>query len=240
MIGQTFEIVDSSIQEVQVGLYIGLAVGIAFLGLVVGIAFLVVFYVYWQKKREAKLRRVALEMGFSFVPDADALKAAGFSRLPPFFPCPGGFFRAITRRTFVSDIFKGTVDGTEVILCRYMRHAVRTTPGVSQTIASFSVSETALPDFKLESGKSSPRNHIEFPSTAEFSKSYRLEASDENAVRDLFDQRTLQFFAREKGWTVESKEGWLMVYRYDRDVESAQLRGFVDETKRILRLFVKK
>ena len=112
------------------------------------------------------------------------------------------------------------------------------------TVACFRLGEKTLPDFDLRPELTYHKvvsafgyQDIDFATHPEFSKSYLLRGSDENAIRMLFRPDMLNFFAGQKGWSVEVRGNWLVVYGLDHTVQPQDLPGFLEQTMRVFRLF---
>lgn len=205
-----------------------------------------IFITLRAKKRKAGLSRWVKEFGFSCKDVTEASVSDDWLRFPLF---KRKAFKGYTGFSGMSetDVFRGSFNGTEVTFFDYMytvgfgrQYSVTH----SQTVAVFAVGGNVLPEFELrpehlvqEIEQIFGYKDIDFSQYPEFSRSYLLRASDEQAVRALFAPETLQFLSRQKGWAVESIGRWLMIYRHGNVVKPETLTRFLEEATNIFRLF---
>jgi hypothetical protein len=57
---------------------------------------------------------------------------------------------------------------------------------------------------------------ITFEANPSFSAAYTVRGPDEDGTRALFTPEVLNYFAANRDWTIESKEGKLAIYRQDK------------------------
>ncbi len=69
---------------------------------------------------------------------------------------------------------------------------------------------------------------INFPEFPEFSKRFVLKSTDEMTVRAMFDQPTAGFFEAHQGVTVNAGGQYLVFYRANKRVKTADTRQFLD------------
>ena len=196
-----------------------------FIAAFLGVAF------YLQLKRRKDLEQVAQAMGFQFQAAEEAMPDAGFHRLPIFNQSHkrSNFLRG---RSALGDVFLADV---------------RVGSGknsYSQTVACFHLSGRQLPAFTLSPesflhkiGAALGFKDINFDSNPVFSKSYLLRGQDEGAIREAFRLEVLQFFEKEKGWTVEADGEWLSVHRHARLVSPKDIRSFHEQAEEVARQF---
>ena len=81
---------------------------------------------------------------------------------------------------------------------------------------------------------------IEFETHPKFTRTFRLQGPDREAVRALFQPAILDFFERQAPApvSVESAANWLVVYRRQKLVLPAKMADFTDQTAAIGRLFL--
>ena len=111
---------------------------------------------------------------------------------------------------------------------------------VRQTVAVFTGGDSGLPDFEL-----SPENmfhklatvfgyqDIDFERFPEFSKRYLLRGRDEEAVRRSFTPDVMMLLEGQPGWTVQSKNGRLLVFRAGKTSKPADVPIFAADALRI-------
>ena len=113
-----------------------------------------------------------------------------------------------------------------------------------QTVAVFPTMPAALPAFQLRPehilhkiGAALGFDDIDFDEDLEFSKRFLLKGADETAVRQLFDQRTMDALLEFHGVCVEGEERMLVVYRPRRFAAVEMLGELVQEAKRVRAVF---
>lgn len=186
---------------------------------------------YFQRKRRKDLEQIAQAMGFQFQAAEEAMPDPGFHRLPIF-----------NQKHKHSNFLRGRGALGDVFLAD-----VRVGSGknsYSQTVACFHLAGRQLPAFTLSPesflhkiGAALGSKDINFDSHPVFSKSYLLRGPDEAAIREAFRLEVLQYFEKEKGWTVEADGEWLSVHRRARVVGPKDIRTFYDQAEAMARLF---
>ncbi len=78
---------------------------------------------------------------------------------------------------------------------------------------------------------------VDFDAHPAFSRSYFLNASDDTAVRRLFDASLLDFFSRHPGFHVEGNVDTLVLYRFNKSMSVGELPDFFELVRRISTLF---
>ncbi len=113
-----------------------------------------------------------------------------------------------------------------------------------QTVACFDLPGAALPAFSLrpetvwsKMGAMLGGQDIDFDSAPDFSSRYILQGTDEAAVRRLFGDRVLAFYAARPGLCTEGGGDRLIFYRADKRVKPEALSAFLDEGLEIADLF---
>ncbi len=141
---------------------------------------------------------------------------------------------------------RGQVASREVLVMdyKYTTGSGKNRSTHTQTVAVFPQLATRLPHFEL-----SPENFlvkvmqalgyrdINFEEHREFSRKYLLRGPDEEQIRAAFNPDVLDYFASHPGWSVESKEGMLLVYRDSATCHPEQVPEFTAEAARIAALF---
>jgi hypothetical protein len=198
------------------------------------------FYVAYisDKKRNAALQTVAMTMGFSYVERCTDGDLAALGGDIPLFNHGHG---KKARRLMTGKLADRP--------CRILDYQYTTGSGKSahvhmQTVVMLEQAGERLPDFTL-----SPENvlhrlagifgyqDIDFESYPDFSKHYLLRGKDEAAIRKAFGPDVLALMGGTTGWTVESCNGHLVVYREGRFAEPAQIPSYAAEGLRIAGAF---
>ena len=201
--------------------------GLTFLISIVFFVVVLAFILTMRGRRRRGLERAAQEMGFSFEAKPASLETEGFLELP-----------LLKRNTGLSNLLRGSTGMGEVVVVD-----VRTGSGKQasyRTAALYRLARKRLPVFELRPehifdkiGAAFGYKDINFESNPEFSKAYKLQGTDEAAVRELFHSGRLTFFEQQKGWSVEGAGEWLAVYRQVTSVAPGKLRSFLEETGRV-------
>jgi hypothetical protein len=113
-----------------------------------------------------------------------------------------------------------------------------------QTVICFDLPGAALPAFALrpetvwnKMGSWLGGQDIDFESAPDFSSRYILQGTDEAAVRRLFADWVLAFYAAHPGLCTEGGGDRLLFYRADKRVKPQALSAFVDEGLEVVALF---
>jgi hypothetical protein len=171
----------------------------------------------------------AERLGFSFAPQADPGLQDG---LQGFRLCSKGRSRKIR------NLMWRPVDGIQVTLFdyHYTTSSGRHNQNHRQTAVLLETDRLKLPCFSLRPEHVFHRlagalgyQDIDFEHHPAFSEAYLLQGPDEAAIRSLFDEEMLGYFARHPGLCVEGEGSRLIVYRADKRVDPAQLRDLVEE-----------
>ncbi len=196
-----------------------------------------------QRRQQEARRTFALESGFTYEPKLIRLddKTSPFNRkaqkeLQLF---QGGTFQ------FLRNVMRGGTTDAEVVLCDYGYTSGKT--GWWQTVAAFPRAGRDLPHFEVRPerwaqkiGQRLGMQDIDFESHPQFSKEWLLSGQDEAAVRGLFSPDLLSFFEAvdtRQRWWVEGKGKWLLVWRDNKIIKSAELRMFLEQASAIGRNF---
>jgi hypothetical protein len=189
----------------------------------------------WRRRRRQRgLARSAAALGLSFAPSADRPAV-----LPAFelFQNRGGF------ENWVRGDYAGwplcVVDYAYSIGSRgYERH---------QTVALFRSGAWGGPPLRLEPRpaassaiRSAPAtmSEVAFPEPTPFTSAYRVCAADASAARDVFSSSVTDYFAGKPGWTVETRDGEMLIYRRGELVPPKDVQAFLaraDEVRQALR-----
>jgi len=184
-----------------------------------------------QRQRREDLRTAAQAMGFSFEEDADLAAIGDF----PLFARHG-------RRRRLTSASRGKIAGRAVLIgdYSYVVSSGNSSRTVRQTIVLFADPVRDLPDFDL-----SPENvlhrlaevfgyqDIDFEQHEEFSKRYLLRGRDEEAIRRVFGTDALTLLGGQPGWSIQTRDGRLIVFRAGKTTRPAEIPAFAAEALRI-------
>ena len=193
-----------------------------------------------QQKRIEALQRYGAERGLFLASESDA--AALQSSLSGFRLFSQGHSRRL------SGLVQGTARHARASLFDY-RYVVSSGNNNhrsrEQTAICFELSGgPSLPAFALRPetvwnrmGAWLGSQDIDFESAPDFSSRYFLQGKDEAAVRSLFTDRMLAFYAARPGLCTEGAGDRLIFYRADKRVKPEALSAFMDEGLEVLALF---
>lgn len=193
-----------------------------------------VFAMGYFLDRAARKRRDALavksaELGLSFERHC---KLEDITTLAHF----RGFKRASDRD--ISNVMRGRIRERLVVLFEYNDSLSDTS--IPRTVALVPQVSTKVPDFLLFPNVDWQvllrilfgDKRIEFQTSPEFSKQYVLRGLDESAIREVFNETALSFFAEHHNLHVESRQGSLVVWKPL--ISPMDLPSFVFELERML------
>jgi hypothetical protein len=192
---------------------------------------------YFSEQRRKALAEAAQLMGFDWLDKSPGLLTAPFRNFALF--NRGGGADAF-------NVMRGQVGSREVLVMdyKYTTGSGKNRSTHTQTVVVFPQMASPLPKFEL-----SPENFlskimqafgyrdINFEEHPEFSRKYLLRGSDEEGIRAVFHQDLLDHFASHPGWSVESADGMLLVYRDSTTCDAKRLPEFIAECTRIAALF---
>ena len=195
------------------------------------VAAIVLSSLFSKKRRQEGLARVAQEMGFTYSPEAIGMENLPLRGLP--------FFARSNR---VSNLLQGVVASGRIVLidCRVV--IGRTV--YSQTVGCLQLAGKEFPSFELRPesfwlkiGSPFGYQDINFPENDSFSNNFQLGGENEAAVRGVFHSSVRSYFDQHRGWNVEGRGEWLAIYKEAEVVSPPKLRGFIEESQQIARVF---
>jgi hypothetical protein len=208
---------------------------------IVVVAVVAFFYVQrlFQRRRIEALQQAGAGLGLFLASESDA--AALQSSLSGFHLFSQGHSRRL------SGLIQGVARGVPVSVFDY-RYAITSgnenNRSRAQTVICFELAGAVLPAFSLrpetmwnKMGAWLGGQDIDFESAPDFSSRYLLQGTDEAAVRRLFADRVLAFYAARPGLCTEGGGDRLVVYRADKRVKPEALSAFMDEGLEVLALF---
>jgi hypothetical protein len=78
---------------------------------------------------------------------------------------------------------------------------------------------------------------INFENHPDFSKAYALEGIEDVAIREVFNNSLLDYFAQHRGLSVEGQGGKLLYYRSGKRIQSKEVQSFIEEGLKMLKMF---
>jgi hypothetical protein len=187
-----------------------------------------------DRRRTAKLRRTALELGLRFQETGERLEAESLLALPLL---AHGVPRGI--RNVIST--KG--EERELVVFDYAYRDGQRGPLVGQTCAAVRLRQEGVPEFQLRPehwvhrlGEIVGFGDIDFDTHPDFSTRYRLLGKDEDAIRGLFRRGLLDRLTGDPGWSIESNGEWVLFYREDSRIAPADLARFHSESRTLASL----
>jgi hypothetical protein len=207
-------------------------------GIGAAVVIVAVLLIAWrfERRRNEELKRQARVLGYDYAEQDDGLLE---NLLPKLHLFGQGHSRKARNR------MRTQSGGAEMIFFdfRYRTGGGQHSNNHQQSVVAFHDPGLSLPAFELRPenvfhriGSALGYQDIDFPSHPDFSRRYLLRGEDENAIRKLFTAPIARFFAKRKGWSVESGGEWLIVYRHRRRVRPAELRRFLKSTEEIKRV----
>ena len=190
-----------------------------------------------EKRRTDKFRLVAEELGLPFFPKGDQ---SLIDRLSDFHLFSEGHGKKI-ENTLHGD--SGTVE-VAIFGYKYTVGSGKNSSTKRQSVVYFRSASLDLPQFAVRPesffhkiGGVFGYQDIDFESHAGFSKSYLLRGTDEEQVRETFNDEVLDFFEQNQGVSVEAARNDLIFYRASKRIKPTDVRQFMEEGFRVFRLF---
>ena len=206
-------------------------------GAVILIGGILAFFIFKDRKRTEALGFTAEEMGFAFSPKVDRMF---LSAMPEFHL----FSRGRSKR--VSNLMEGTFGGANALVFdyRFTTGGGKNSHTYRQTVICFELQNTLLPSFSLRPegvlhkiGSRLGYQDIDFENYPEFSASYLLRGSDEEAVRNVFTESILAFYEMSSRLCTEGNGDRMLFYRQSKRVRPEELQMFLEEALEALSLF---
>lgn len=207
-------------------------------GLAAVMAAVVVLARRGERRRSEALRSTAAMLGFTLEPESQTPEDARFD------PALSSLRRG--RSSKIRNLMRGReIDGDVAVFdYRYTVSTGKSSHTVEQTVAGFRRHTFRLPSFRLQPENVFDRvaqvfgqQDIDIDSNPEFSNAYRLSGAEPDQVRSLFERQAASYLSSAPGWTVEGSGEWLLVFRAGVRVKPEQYSAFLEDTRRIARLF---
>ena len=205
---------------------------IALVGVIIWLVYLA------EKKRTEKLADAASEHGLEFAEKDEAL----LGKMQVFELFNKGHSRKM------KNVMKATTEVAQMAIFDYQYttgHGKNQTTH-SHTVVSMDSTELQMPSFSMypegffqRIGSMLGFQDIDFDSNPEFSNAFVLKGDDEEAVRRFFDAELLDFFAKRKGISIETKPG-TFIYRRGGRVKPEEIRALMDEAFQVYSTIVER
>ncbi|UIE37053.1 DUF3592 domain-containing protein [Leptodesmis sichuanensis] len=190
-----------------------------------------------QQKRTEALRQAASTLALTFLEQDKTLFQEAFFQLP--------LFQRGSSREVSNVLRKRSVKGETILFdYEFEEGSGDRSNRYQQTVAACHVPNRNLPQFSLRPeygfdkiGEFFGQQDIDFESSPEFSKSYRLQGELEPAIREAFNFKVLQFFSQNPHWWLEGRGEWLIIYQSQRQVKPKDLSIFLQQATQISDLF---
>ncbi len=191
-----------------------------------------IIYLVWraEKKRTEAMRAGAAAMGFAFAEQADPGELGGFPL----------FERGHSRKA--KNLLSGETAGRPVTVCdyQYTTGGGKNSHTYRQTIAVFPGLVAGEPDFELgpqnflhSIGKVFGYQDIDFDGDEEFSKEFLLRGEDEAGIRTLFSPSVRAAFRSYEGWSAQTRDGALLVFRSGKTCKPEEIPAFLAQALRL-------
>ena len=146
----------------------------------------------------------------------------------------------------INNVMSGALYGMQTMVFGY---SYTTGSGKNRTTTRQSVvlnesDELDLPQFDMRPehflhkiGGAFGYQDIDFPRHEQFSKKYLLRGRDETAIRSVFNDEVLAYFASNLNLSVEGRRGAFIVYKGGKRLSPDGFRQFISQANRISKLF---
>jgi hypothetical protein len=197
-----------------------------------------IFSIIYEKRRKQKLKEIAEEMGLTFAPDGDPHLLTRFSDFKLF---------NVGRNRRMRNLIQG--DSSEVKLAifeyKYTTGSGKSSKTRQQSVVSLHSPDLVCPDFTIRPegflariGSALGFQDIDFDDHPEFSNKFVLQGSNEQQLREYFNQETLDFFTARPDICVEAQSGTLFYYRVNKRINPHQVKENLGEAYEIFGMMV--
>ena len=189
-----------------------------------------------RQRRIKGFEKVAQTFSFNFYPKDDGLILSDL----------GDFGLFSEGRKKVTNILQGKIHHTQVSV---MDYRLSTGSGQNsfvqnQTVLIFDSKALQLPHFLMQPENvfqkmvgALGKGDINFSTHPTFSKHYHLKGQDFLAIRNLFNEKILNYFEIHQGWKMEGKDHRLVLFRAGKRVKPEELPAFLKQGQEILQHF---
>lgn len=209
-----------------------------FVGVATAIVGAIAYSYYAAKKRRESMLENAEAMGLTFFPNGDADLLDRLSMFKLFNQGHGRKMR---------NLIQG--DSGEVNIAifdyQYTTGGGKNSQTHVQSVVALQSSQLICPDFTMRPegmfdriGSALGFQDIDFESHPEFSASFVLQGSDEEAIQQYFNQSVLDFFADKPGISVEAQTGSMFFYRTRKRISPDQIKDNLAQAYEVFGMMV--
>jgi hypothetical protein len=189
----------------------------------------IIYSMYAEKKRREQLQESADEMGLIFFLEGDDIL---FNRLSAFSLFNQG------RGQKMTNLIQGDSGEVKIAIFdyQYTTGSGKNSHTHRLSIACLESPNLNCPDFTMRPegmfdkiGGALGFQDIDFDSHPTFSDLFVLKSSDEQAVRNYFNPKLLEFFETKKGISVEAQPGMMFFHRAGRRVKAVELKDLLSD-----------
>tara|TARA_B110000495_G_scaffold199686_1_gene213552 strand:+ start:9309 stop:9971 length:663 start_codon:yes stop_codon:yes gene_type:complete len=212
------------------------------IAIVVTIVLLVVggitYSIIYEKKRKQKLKETAEEMGLTFSPDGDPHLLTRFSDFKLF---------NVGRGRRMSNLIQGDSGEVKIAIFeyKYTTGSGKNSKTRHQSVVSLHSPDLVCPDFTIRPenfldriGSALGFQDIDFDDHPEFSSKFVLQGSDEQQLRQYFNQVTLDFFTARPNICVEAQSGTMFYYRVNKRIKADKVKDNLSEAYEVFGMMV--
>ncbi len=204
-------------------------VALGFAALVGGL----IWWILWlDKKRTEALQMLAVQIGFTFNPDAG----------PESLPCSGLDLFQRGRARKVKNLMRRREAGAETLLFdyRYTTGSGKNSNTWHQTVVALEKPGASMPSFGLQAENVIFRlismlgyQDIDFDEDPEFSNRFNLRGQNVEAVRSFFTAERRAAVCAGKPFNLEGAGDWLIAYRPSRPLKPEEIPSFLEEVRTV-------
>ncbi len=216
--------------------------GIIVIGFFISIMGVLLFLTQKSKKKRIEvLKDKAMQLGFSFSKDIASDFIYGTKQFKLF---------KEGHSSKVHNVIEGRKSDVNFKIFDYIygSGAGQSSASYAQTIFFVKIENINIPRFIMSPesifnkiGDKLTKNDIDFERYLTFSKKYHLKGDEEDAIRSVFSDEILQFFEhRKKIISLEADGDTIIIYRRSKLVEPKDLVEFVDESLKMVQMFIKR
>lgn len=188
------------------------------------------------KKRTGEMKQIAASLDMSFNAETHKPIDLGLS---------GMYLFKKGRSHKIKNLIQGTFVDTDCMLFdyQYTTGSGKNSSTHRQTVVAFKICGTQLPKFTCKPEHFFHKfadlfGHadINFEENPVFSKKYRLNGDDENAVRTIFNESVISHLEAESDqpWSVDGKGEWLVIHRAGIKVKTEDCSQFLLDATTLL------
>ena len=206
------------------GDWIGILVFLAIALFIVGG---IVFAIWQERKRRKELGEIAESLGLEYMPDGNNQLLSHISDFALF---NSGRSRKNTK------VISGETDEVRIAIFdyQYTTGSGKNSHTHHQSVVALQSSKLMMPRFRMRPegmfdklGSLVGANDIDFDSHPNFSRMFVLKGDDEEAIRKFFTNDLLNFFEDYTGYSVEGRDGALILYRPGKRIKPAEIKDYL-------------